>query len=80
MRTTIEVTFTKAFWFIRLGRFAAQLERRTCTAPTGWLSRTPSGIAGVMTINIGRLTLHLENTKRIEKHFAAKRNNAATVW
>jgi len=80
MRTTIEVTFTKAFWFIRLGRFEAQLERQTCAAPEGWFSRTPSGITGVMMINIGRHTLHLENTKRAAKHFAAMPSNAATLW
>ena len=80
MRTSIEATFTRSFWFIRLGRLEVHVEGGPCAAPEGWLSVTPSGIAGVLLINLGRLTLHVENTRRSAKHFAAKRSNAATGW
>ena len=79
VRIIFETTFTKAYWFTRLGRFEAQLELNPCPAHEGWLSVTPSGIAGVMIINIGRGALHLENTNKSAKHFAAMRSNAGTV-
>lgn len=80
MRATFEATFTRSFWFVRLGRLEAQLELNPCAAPEGWISVPPSGIAGVMMMNCGRLTLHLENNKASARHFADKRSKPGIVW
>jgi hypothetical protein len=80
MRTTFEATFTRSAWFIRLGRLEMHLEFNHCAAPEGWLSVTPSMTSGVVMINLGQLTAHVENTTQSAKHFAAMRSNAATVW
>jgi len=78
--STVEATFTRSFWFIRLGRLETNLEFNPCAAPEGWFSVALSGIAGGKEIDLARLTLQVEDTMRSAKHFAVMRRNVSTIW